>query len=423
MKSIKIKGIIISVIATVSIGMISYASTTYEVDVINTLNTGLINISIHEYEYNNSGELIDYIDNKTVLPGQSVAKIACIKNEANKAWIRAKVDYISDYRISNLSDNLINIDFDGWIRIGDYYYFTQPIESGQDIEWFNGMTIPYEWDSRYSGERFKEIITVEAVQFQNFTPDFKSSDPWFGTVIEICVRDASIIEIGNKKEAFNIVFENGSNGLVKVGDNFFGNLNQLMPGDIVTDTVNIKNKYSKQVEIFFRTECIENNDLLELINIEIRNGTEVIYTGSLDSTELSQGVSLGRYNKWDESDLVYSVHVPSELTNTYALSEASVKWIFSAVLKKTTNSDGGSDKTNKHVISTTVPETIITETSEEETPYDPLYNLDNKNTPRDKMDGNPLSNTGDRNNTNVYLILLLISGIGIVTIVRKRKSQ
>jgi hypothetical protein len=178
-------------------------------------------------------------------------------------------------------------------------------------------------------KHFAIHITSDAVQVKNFTPDFNSEDPWFGTLIEERIYQPFEIEPGSE-DPFSVEFMDGTEGLVKVGDDFFHNWGTLLPGDTFTDTVTIGNNYTKAVEIFFHTENIADSELLDQIQITIKNGDQVIYDGPLSGTV--EELSLGTFNKGETTVLTYTIHVPAELNNKYALSEAITKWIFSTSL-------------------------------------------------------------------------------------------
>lgn len=318
-------------------GMAS-AATSYETEVINNVGIGDISISLKEFELDEDGNEIPYENDKVVLPGQKVDKIVRITNEANTAWIRAKLEYTSDDGIRGLSDQMVTLDSDEWIKAGDYFYYPVPVEKDSSIDFVKEVRIPTEWDESYADKSFSIIVTADAVQTDNFTPDFTSEDPWFGTVIETCVHTVySPVQAG--KTAFSVAFEGGAEGLVRTGDDFFSNWGELMPGDTVSDTVQIKNSYSRPVTIYFWTETIADDMLLKALQLEIKNGDNVIYSGTMDGA-ITDKVTLAYLKSGEETRLTYTLSVPAELNNQYALSSTKTKWIFSAQLKS--SSGGGS---------------------------------------------------------------------------------
>lgn len=290
---------------------------TYETDIINGISTGDINISI------TAGDLVD---NEMVMPGQRVEKVIGITNNGSQSWIRAKLEF-NKY----LTDNDVEIASEKWKKFGDYYYYTEPVGKNEHVELTKAINIPGSLTESVTGDTFKLNTTVDAVQVANFTPDFTSSDPWFGTVIEGCLHSNPDVKVDNTSDEFSITFEGGAEGIVRVGDNFFNNWSDLMPGDTLKDKVILKNSYSRAVSIYFRTEVLDDNDLSKAINLKIYNGSTLIYDGALNKS--LDEILLGKLNKGDTLELSYEVSLPAELTNKYALSNARTKWYFRCVVQ------------------------------------------------------------------------------------------
>lgn len=318
---------------------LSHTAYAYETEVINNIGIGDISIGLEEYELDAQGNEIPYVDNKVIIPGQKVDAIVRITNNANDAWIRAKLDFASEDGLEGLNDNLLNIASDTWKKIGDYYYYTVPVESKNYVDLIDSIRMPYHWTEADTKKGFKLIVTADAVQEANFDPNFESEDPWFGTIIETCVHTAY-----DKTELipqdFSVEFKGGAEGLVKIGDDFFSNWGELMPGDTVSDKVLIKNNYSKSIYMYFSTETIADDDLLKAVTLTINNGDKVIYEGTMDGA-IKDKIQLALLRRGEEITLDYTVHVPAELTNKFALNETKTKWIFECKVK---SSGGGSEK-------------------------------------------------------------------------------
>lgn len=303
---------------------------TYETDIINGISTGDINISITEY--NTAGDLVD---NEMVMPGQKVEKVIGITNNGSQSWIRAKIEFTK-----YLTDNDVEIASDKWIKLGNYFYYTEPVGKNEHVELMRAINIPGSLTESVTGDTFKLNTTVDAVQVANFTPDFTSGDPWFGTVIEGCLHSNPDVKVNSTSDEFSIAFEGGAEGIVRVGDNFFNNWSDLMPGDTLRDKVILKNNYSRSVSIYFRTEVLDDNDLSKAINLKIYNDSTLIYNGALNRS--LDEILLGKLNKGDTLELNYEVSLPAELTNKYALSNAKTKWYFRCVVNGSgSNSSGG----------------------------------------------------------------------------------
>ena len=299
-----------------------------EVSVINHVGIGNVNIELAKSSLDKDGRKTAFDDEQVVLPGQTVDEIVEVNNLANDAWIRMKVTF-DDSDIKGLDDSLLSIS-DNWIKRGEYYYYTKPVDRGDSAEFMENVKIPTTWDESLSDQKMELHFTADAVQIKNFTPDFDSEDPWFGTVIEKSITDEYIIP-EEKHDLFSVSYEGGAEGLVKVGEDFFSNWGDLMPGDVVSDEVTVANRYAKPVSIYFRTETIADDKFLKELNLQIKCEDKVLYDGSM-AGEIKNKVLLGTLKKGETKHLTYTLTVPEWLDNPYAMSKTETKWIFTAVL-------------------------------------------------------------------------------------------
>lgn len=310
------------------------APQTYSTEVENNISTGDIDISLDEYELDKYGDRVNYINNKKVLPGQEVDKIVTITNNAESSWIRAKVEYNTSDGIENMSDDMLLGISDDWKKCGNYFYYLHPVDNKSKIDLFTGVKVPSEWTEEYEDMGFSIGITAQAIQSINFEPDFNSDDPWFGVAIEKCIHTNHDIYKVDSKNGFSVIFENGSEGFIKVGDDFFSNFNAMMPGDVVQDSVEYgNNSIVREIHLYFYTDVPEQDaDSMKLLNdlklVIFNNGTE-IYNGNLSGEALRDGIEIGDgIDKGARGTLTYKIEMPKELTNSSALQKAKVKWIF-----------------------------------------------------------------------------------------------
>mgnify|MGYP005758679685 CR=1 FL=1 len=322
----------------------SGAVRTYSVEAENQIGTGDVNISLKEYELDENGQEIPYRDNKTVVPGQQVDKIVKITNEADRAWIRARIDYVAN-GLEGMSDRMLGGISEKWIRAGEYFYYTEPTESGETVVLFRSLTVPPEWDETKAGQKFSVGVTAQAVQADNFIPDFKSDSPWFGIPVEKCVHDGYERVSNEEKQEFSVVFENGSEGFVKIGDDFFRNFSALMPGDVVSDFVELGNRHTRKIAMYFRTEIPDQPEdsrlLLEQLQLAVYKGDQQIYSGPLSGKALEDEILLVNLDQNDYERLSYRLYMPEELTNSSSLKKAKVRWIFRAEYGVSTGGSSG----------------------------------------------------------------------------------
>lgn len=259
------------------------AAGSYETQVTSEVQLGAVDIMLTETETDESGKEVGATHGRLVTPGATVEDIVRITNQANDVWIRVKIGYHTEDGELTFADNMISPDPSDWIQRGEYWYCTHVLEKGEAEEFIREIKIPPTWNSQDAGKDFKINIRADAVQAANFTPDFQSDDPWFGTVIEAFTKKDTVWQT-NQSQAFSIAFEGGAEGLVKTGDNFFSNWGHLLPGDTVSDTVKLANHYAKQVSLYFRTENASEGTLLKQLQICIKNGDTVIFDGKLADT-------------------------------------------------------------------------------------------------------------------------------------------
>lgn len=405
------------------------AVSTYETEVINTVGVGDVNISLSEYELDDNGNEIPYENQKQVLPGQKVDKIVRITNKANTAWIRAKLEYTSADGINRLSDEMVSLSSDRWIKAGDYYYYKEALDKNASIDFIDKVMIPPEWDESYAEKSFSIVVTANAVQTKNFTPDFTSDDPWFGTVIETCVHSAYDTKNVGQQD-FSVSFEGGAEGLVKVGDNFFGNWGTLMPGDVVTDTVDVKNSYHKPVTMYFRTETIADDILLKALKLQIKNGEAIIYDGTLDGV-IQDHIKLAYLKPEETATLTYTLTVPAKLNNEYAMASTKTKWIFFAELRTSSGGGGGGSVDGSYSGGNTPPggPGEPDHTNQTNPPNNTDANKGIENTLPDIIEKTKewvdkhIPKMGDTNIAYYALGAMGISALGIVALNRKRREK
>lgn len=301
----------------------------YRVDVVNNVSVDDINIHLAEYELNREGKEQPFTQGQIVIPGQTVSKIVRVYNIARSAWIRIKPEYWFEDGMEGVDESMFRFANDDWVKRGEYYYCTRPIPTGETVDFIKEVVVPHTWDSTYANKNFKLIFTADAVQSENFTPDFESEDPWFGTPIEICIHTHyDEPEEMETSSIFGVEFRGGAEGLVRLGNDWFQTWEKLMPGDVKSNTATIKNNYKKPVEIFFYTENIVKGDdpLLEKLRLVIRDGDRILFDDTLDK-ELKR-ISLGVFNQGEGTTITYTLYVPPELNNFYALMKTKTKWIF-----------------------------------------------------------------------------------------------
>ena len=315
------------------------------VSVQNHVETGDVNIQIEEYEkYGNT--LHPFQNKKVVLPGDTVSKIVHVKNLARPCWIRCKIVFGKDKKGRTL---LTMKDISGisskWVQRGDYYYYTEPVDSQSYAELFREVHIPDSWDSSYAEELLSIGIRADAIQKEGFQPDFSALSPWGNQEIQECIHEMDNKTIKVQKNVKpSVVFSGDAHRLIAAPDDFFGNLPELMPGSSYTDKVILSNQGRTESELFFGTALDspteEELDLLEHLNLVIKYKGKELYSGPLSSEKLSEMISLGSFLPGEKGELVFTVSMPKELDNAFAKRAADVIWLFSVNAQENTAGSG-----------------------------------------------------------------------------------
>lgn len=321
----------------------AYAYYQDSVSVQNHISTGDVNIGIQEYQIIDGSEAkYDTEENRFVLPSEVVSKIPRITNYAETCYVRAKVAHNSDSVSESdtgtyvLTDDALSGISDQWIKKGEYYYYTEPLKNGESVDLFDSVTIPAEWTEASSDTALALTVTAEAIQAANYTPDFQSDAPWGDEEIEICVHEQNnaITEVSRDYQKMTVTYEGAARNLVAVPEDFFYHFGSAMPGDSFSDSFEISNTTSTEAEFFFRTETPgglteDEMDLLRQFQLTITQEGKTIYSGDLEALSLNSNISLGVYQPGESGSLMFTVSLPAELKNAYALRDTYVNWIFS----------------------------------------------------------------------------------------------
>lgn len=333
-KKIKYKKFIIlglSIIVIICSGVI-YAMHTARVT--NHFVMGYVDISLTEYQNNenNGEEELEYSWNniQIVLPGDRLSRIPRIESSGADCYVRAKIEF--DGTSYDMEKTLFGIP-DTWTKCSDgYYYFTETLESGGYVDFFQGMQIPIDFPQTEENRSITYKIDVEAVQSRNFSPDFTSNSPW-GAVEVIKFEKEGNIKVMEAVDTQTLKVEwlGDTKNLIATPDDFFTNFPAVLPGDTYSDSIVLLNDSDNPVKIYFRSEADRKDDILDKIQLvitsEIGGRSETVYEGSLRRN--AENLLLGTISPDTEGMLTFTISVPSELDNDYALIDSYVNWYFS----------------------------------------------------------------------------------------------
>ena len=302
------------------------------VSVINRFETGKVEIRLEEYQKNGENETL-WKDLPVILPGDEISKIPRITNEGNTCYIRARI--LFDEMEGMDEQCLIGINED-WVKAADgYYYYTKILQKEESVDLFQGLKIPSDFSQEHQQKKLSLKIVADAIQSQNFVPEFQSKYPW-GTVSVVETAKNGDFEMNSVEKSspqlLQIVYEGESARLITNCEDFFENFHEWMPGDRYSDTIQIINTGEEDIKLYFQSTVYEENELLNQVRLVIEEtGSEVspVYVGDLRAEKLQENIILGTVPKNSERTLRFEVSVPTELNNFYSMQKGAVQWCFS----------------------------------------------------------------------------------------------
>lgn len=297
----------------------------------NEINTGAVRIELNEYIVNNGAEVLYEEGNlENVMPGQEIPLIPRISNIGDECYIRAKISYSKDDNQFVNVDNIDNKSGD-WIKKEGYWYYKKILKSGDNVDIFKSFIVPLDMPNDFQGKYVQLNVTAEAIQANNFKPDFNSESPWYKVKTQKATADSYQLDKIQLSTNAKIEYENNAQKYIEVPENFLGQLGHLIPGDIVEQEIQLNNTTSDDVEYFVTVKkqsdlSDRQSNLLKNLKLNISVDNKTVYEGSLYDVEK---VSLGKYLNNQTAKAKFSVSVPVDLGNEYSALSTSINWLFS----------------------------------------------------------------------------------------------
>lgn len=158
-----------------------YAQSTHVFSFPNSTDgTGTLKIDLEQYEIDSNGNRV-VAQSKSVLPGEQVSYIPVIKNNGADCYVRLRTTIEMEDR--EVDRAITHEDLYGlgpnWKQIGEYLYYTKILRRGESIDAFMGVEVPHVWTQRmHESSGFTLYEHADAIQSENYTPNFNSDTPW-----------------------------------------------------------------------------------------------------------------------------------------------------------------------------------------------------------------------------------------------------
>lgn len=190
MKKQVLAGALAASIAAVSIAGASLAYFTDKDAKDNVFTVGNVSIVLTEPKWDVEGAA----EAQDMYPGEAVAKDPTVTNDGrNPAFVRVKVDFPEDVKMTyetgtDYSENNCN---ENWVKIGDYFYYTQALAAGDSTPAvFDRVRLDANAGNELANGELHVNVTAEAIQAQGIFPSYSVvedglSEDELNTIVDI----------------------------------------------------------------------------------------------------------------------------------------------------------------------------------------------------------------------------------------------
>lgn len=137
--------------------------------------------------------------------------------------------------------------------------------------------------------------------------------------------------------ASSVSFEGGAEEFVFLpgsshsDSDLFENFKGVLPGDVRTQRITVKNSTGKQVRIYMRAEPVSaaDRDFLGQLKMKVESGNSAIFEAAASETaQLTGNTLLGTFKQNGSTGLTVTLTVPIEMGNEYMNRKGTVPWTF-----------------------------------------------------------------------------------------------
>lgn len=260
------------------------------------------------------------VDDSLVSPGKDVAYEPVIENKGADSWIRFQLTADNELPL----DNFYGLSSD-WVKQGEYWYLTKPVLSKETVPTVKGFVMP----NTLTDQSITEIEvggTYDAIQSENFTPDFDSENPWGNVyIVESDFDGANYVRRVATIAPVTVDIGN-SDDVVVTSDEILNY--DLIPGDVKSNTLVIENSSDIDKQVNFKSYSDRANRLLQNVYIGIGDSDEEIYDGALSEANFDKNVVT--IPAGDTATITYEISIPSEIDNELSEEKGEFEWHFTS---------------------------------------------------------------------------------------------
>lgn len=260
------------------------------------------------------------VDDSLVSPGKDVEYKPVIENKGADSWVRFKLTADSELPL----DNFYGLSSD-WVERGGYWYLTKPVLSKESVPTVSGFTMPGTLTDQSIGE-IEVGGTYDAIQSENFTPDFDSENPWGDVnIVESDFDGSNYVRTVATIKPITVDIGSSDDVIITSGDILSYD---LIPGDMKSNTLVIENTSSVDKKVNFKSISDRENVLLQNIYIGIGDSEKEIYDGALSEANFDKDVAT--IPAGEKAVINYEISVPTEVGNALQGEKGEFEWHFTS---------------------------------------------------------------------------------------------
>ena len=156
-------------------------------------------------------------------------------------------------------------------------------------------------------------------------------------IISVCLALLLVLSCVTAQATAQVNYEGGAEKFVFLpgstysDSDLFESFKQVMPGDVLTQRINVRNTSAKKVRIYLRAEPVEEQykDFLSRMNLQVTAADGEIFDAAVSETgQLTENTLLGTFKKGGSTDLILTLTVPYDLGNEFMCTMGIVPWTF-----------------------------------------------------------------------------------------------
>ena len=271
------------------------------------ISTSAVDLELKEYDQD--GNPFNE-DGKKVMPGDKINLVTKVNNLGIDCYIRTKLIY-KVHKNTIVEKNYINGNYKSWEEKDGYYYYESVFKENETVELFDEIVIPKNLTNSSSGKKVTLTIIVDAVQSEHF------NNNWDNIEIKKSVDRTYDIDFDGEMP---IVYENNSQDHIKIDDDFFNDLKDIIPGDKKSEVISINNvsKSKKRYYLSIDYNNLTEEELKLLNKMELTIKKENGKTIAKNSLANIKNIVLGTYKSGEKDNLTISIYLPIDADNDYS---------------------------------------------------------------------------------------------------------